>query len=388
MGLFDKLFPRKGAPVAGTAFETLTAYQPSFRRWNGRLYESETVRAALDARARHISKLEVDFVGTAHPALRNSLKRAPNPFQTWSQFLYRLSVVNDMQGNAFLLPMFDTAGETSGLFVALPQSCELVEDRGRIYVRYHFANGNVGAVEYEKCGIMTKHQYEDDIFGTGNDALRQTMELIDMQRQGVSEGIRNSATFRFMARLSNFAKPSDLARERERFNNENLRGESGGLLLFPNTYDDIRQIQSAPFVQDAAQMNAIRESINTYFGVNDKVLKNEASGDELDAFFDGAIEPFCVQLSDVLTKMLYTTREVAFGNRAIVSANRLQYMGTANKINMARELGDRGVLMIDEIRELFNYPPLPDGAGQHAPIRGEYYMVDEGKEAGVDAEAE
>ena len=49
---------------------------------------------------------------------------------------------------------------------------------------------------------------------------------------------------------------------------------------------------------------------------------------------------------------------------------------------MAKELGDRGVLMIDEIRELFNYEPLPDGTGQHAPIRGEYYMVDEGKDAG------
>jgi hypothetical protein len=35
--------------------------------------------------------------------------------------------------------------------------------------------------------------------------------------------------------------------------------------------------------------------------------------------------------------------------------------------------------MIDEIRELFNYAPLADGAGKHAPIRGEYYMVDEGR---------
>ena len=68
------------------------------------------------------------------------------------------------------------------------------------------------------------------------------------------------------------------------------------------------------------------------------------------------------------------------GNRITLTANRLQYMNVSQKVSMARELGDRGVLMIDEIRELFNYEPLPDGAGQHAPIRGEYYMVDEGKE--------
>lgn len=42
---------------------------------------------------------------------------------------------------------------------------------------------------------------------------------------------------------------------------------------------------------------------------------------------------------------------------------------------MARQLGDRGAMMIDEIRRLFNYEPLPDGAGQRAPIRGEYHFA-------------
>ena len=36
------------------------------------------------------------------------------------------------------------------------------------------------------------------------------------------------------------------------------------------------------------------------------------------------------------------------------------------------------MLTIDEIRELFNYPALPDGAGQYTPIRGEYKNVKDG----------
>ena len=32
-------------------------------------------------------------------------------------------------------------------------------------------------------------------------------------------------------------------------------------------------------------------------------------------------------------------------------------------------------MMSDEIRRLFNYEPLPDGAGQRAPIRGEYHFA-------------
>ena len=77
--------------------------------------------------------------------------------------------------------------------------------------------------------------------------------------------------------------------------------------------------------------------------------------------------------------MTYTTRETHQGNRIFFASNRLQYMSVGEKVNVSKELGDRGAILIDEIRELFNYPPLPDGKGQHAPIRGEYYMADEGR---------
>ena len=52
-------------------------------------------------------------------------------------------------------------------------------------------------------------------------------------------------------------------------------------------------------------------------------------------------------------------------------------MSVTQKVQMAKELGDRGALLIDEIRELFNYTPLPNGAGQVAPIRGEYKATNE-----------
>lgn len=74
---------------------------------------------------------------------------------------------------------------------------------------------------------------------------------------------------------------------------------------------------------------------------------------------------------------IFSERERANGARLIANANRLQYMNTTQKVSMAKELGDRGAITIDEIRELFNYPPLPEGAGTMAPIRGEYYDATE-----------
>lgn len=386
MSLLDRIFRPDEAKKSEDAlkearsfFQTLTAYAPVFTNWSGAIYESEIVRAAIDARARHISKLKVETVGTANPSLQSKLEQGPNQFETWSQFLYRVSTILDINNTAFIVPVFDERMIITGIFPVLPSMCTLVEYDGEIWLRYQFAAGQFAAVEFRKCAILTKHQYESDFFGDRNTPLRETMQLIHIQNQGIQEGVKNAATFRFMATLNNFSSSEDLRRERERFTETNLstQSKSGGFLLFPNTYKDIKQIDVKPYAIDAEQMRQIRENVYNYFGVSEDVLQNKAKNEDLEAFFDGAIEPFAIQFSEAVTKMLFSERERAQGSYLIANANRLQYMSTSQKVQMARELGDRGAILIDEIRELFNYAPLPDGAGQVAPIRGEYKATDE-----------
>ena len=377
MGLFEKIFKRprpQGQPDG--FFKTLTAYTPIFTSWGGRLYESELVRSAINARATHISKLSVQVQGAAKPRLQTKLRTGPNEWQTWGQFLYRLSTILDVQNTAFIVPVQDYFGEPTGIYPVLPSMCEIVQYNGEPWIRYQFSTGEFASVEMKYCGVMTKFQYSDDFFGDDNAALTPTMELINIQNQGISEGVKSAATFRFMARVNNFTKAEDLAKERERFTKENLQGE-GGVLLFPNTYSDIQQIKSSPFVVDADQMNSIRQNVFDYFGVNEDVLQNKAYGDAWSAFYEGAIEPFAVQFSDVVTKMLFTERERASGSFLMATANRLQYMSNTDKINYATNMGDRGFIMIDEIREVFNLPPLPGNQGKRLPIRGEYYFLND-----------
>ena len=385
MSLLDKIFRPNEAKKSEDAlkdarsfFQTLTAYAPVFTNWGGAIYESEIVRAAIDARARHMSKLKIETVGTANPSLQSKLAQGPNQWETWSQFLYRVSTILDINNTAFIVPVFDERMIITGVFPVLPSCCSLVEYDGEIWLRYQFAAGQYAAVEFRKCAVLTKHQYESDFFGDRNTPLKETMQLIHIQNEGIQEGVKNAATFRFMATLNNFSSAEDLKKERERFTETNLstQSKSGGFLLFPNTYKDIKQIDVKPYAIDAEQMRQIRENVYNYFGVSEGVLQNKAKAEDLEAFFDGAIEPFAIQFSEAVTKMLFSERERAQGSYLIANANRLQYMSTAQKVQMAKELGDRGAILIDEIRELFNYSPLPDGAGQVAPIRGEYKATD------------
>ena len=182
MSLFDKIFRPAEAEKSDEAlrkarslFQTLTAYQPVFTNWGGAVYESEIVRAAIDARARHISKLKVEINGTANPSLQAKLRLGPNQWQTWSQFLYRVSTILDVNNTAFVVPVFDERMIITGVYPVLPASCTLVEYDGEVWLRYQFSNGQYAAVEFRKCAILTRHQYHDDFFGDSNRALRETM---------------------------------------------------------------------------------------------------------------------------------------------------------------------------------------------------------------------
>ena len=61
----------------------------------------------------------------------------------------------------------------------------------------------------------------------------------------------------------------------------------------------------------------------------------------------------------------------------MATANRLQYMSNQEKLNVSAQLADRGILNRDEVREIWNLPPLPDGEGQAYIIRGEYWNANE-----------
>lgn len=207
---------------------------------------------------------------------------------TWSQFLYRVSSIYDVYNNCIIVPIINKYGETIGVYPVLPANTTVVDVDGEPYLKYQFANGKTASMELSKCGIIKKHQMKDDIFGKGNmQPLKSTMELVDLQNQAIKEGVKSSATYRFMATVNNFSLDDDLVKERDSFVTKNMANDKkGGLILFPNTYSNIQQIQSKPYVIDAETTKQIAYNIYNYFGVSENLLQGKASEDELTSFYD------------------------------------------------------------------------------------------------------
>ena len=382
MGIFEKLFGKKAADApavmkAQHTFQLLDGYVPAFHTWNGSVFESDMIRAALDAHGRHASKLQFNVNGAAKPNLQNRLKIQPNPYNTWSQFQYRTAVILNARNTAFLVPTRGEYGEANGVTNIVPERWELVEYNGTPYIRFTLQNNKRLACSLFEVGILTRYQYRSDLFGESNDAMKPVLDLIEMQRQGIQEGIKNGASYRFSAQSDNWATDEDLASEMDRFNKFTFqnRKNAGGMILFPNTYTNVQQLKQDGYKVDADQMKLIKENVYDYFAVNEEIIQNKAFGDQWLAFYEGAIEPFAIQLSDVMTRMFFNERERQFGNKIFFTSNRLQYMSNADKMNAVGQLADRGLATRNELREILNLTPLPDPYGSQIPARGEYYDV-------------
>ena len=380
--MFEKIFGKKEQPAAlkgATVFRLLEGYTPAFTTWRGSIYESELIRASLDAWGRHTAKLTPNLKGTANRELMNRLNVKPNPFQEWSQFQYQTSQILGIRNNAFLVPTRSDDGlKKTGVINLVPVKWELVEYKDEPYLRFDLDSGKRRAERLADVGIMTRFQSKSELFGESNEALKPVLDLIEMQRQGITEGIKNGASYRFSAQSDNWASDEDLAAEMEHFNEKTFgnRKTGGGVILFPNTYSNVQQLRQEAYKVDAEQEKLIKENVYDYFGVNENILQNKAIGDEWLAFYEGFVEWFAIQLGEVMSGMLFTERErVGFGNKIFFSSNRLQYMSNADKMSAISQLADRGLATRNELREILNLPPLEEPYGSQIPARGEYYDV-------------
>ena len=387
MGIVEKILGKtkeaEKVIESGKTFELVSAYKPVFRDWRGEIYESMLVRAAIDARSRHISKLRIQFLGTAKPDLTARLSRKPNPWDTWSQFLYRVNTMLDATNNCLLVPIYDDELNKIGFFPVLTSQIKVVEYKGDLWLKYKFRSGmKTAACRYREAVVLRKFQFKNDFFGEDNRAIDETMDLISIGNQGIKEAVKSTSSYKFMATSSNFTLAQDLEKEQTNFSERNFGKEakSGKVLLFPNTYKDIKQIDLKPYTPDKDQMELINKNVFDYFGVNEDILQNKAVGDAWTAFYEGAVEPFAIQFSETFKFALYSEREISLGADVLATSNRVQYMSFTDKKNYVEGGLDRGILTINEAREVYNLPPLPADQGDRFIARGEYKFIQEGEE--------
>ena len=378
MGLFDSIRKKENIESkVNTYFQMMNAYTPSFTSFEGSIYEMELTRAAIHSFATHCSKLKPEVKGSGNQSFERMMQYKPNALMDTKKYLYRLATSYAVDNTAIIAPLYDRSYEKIiGFYPLATPKVRFVEIDGVKYIRYEFETGNWGAFRLDEAGIMNQFQYKNELFGENNACLHPTMELIHTNNQGIIEGVKSSATLRFLAKIAQTLKPQDLENERKRFVESNFSSSNaGGVMLIDAKYEDVKQLQTNQYTVDSAQMSQIKENVFNYFGTNEKILQNKFTSDEWGAYYEGKIEPFAIEASLVHTNMKFTPHEVAFGNEIIFTSNRLQYASNKEKLDIVTQLFDRGFLTHNQGLDVFNMAGIGE-AGNYRYIRKEYGLAD------------
>ncbi len=393
--LFEMIFgrrPRREQQIQ-TQLRMLNGYAPVFTTFSGDAYDSDVVRAAVDAIARNAAKLKPKHIRRVNGRIEEVgsdieklLSLRPNPFMDAYTFYYKVVTQLYLKNNSFVFVDIDrTTKKIRGFYPINAATIEFLEYQGDIYAKFHFMGGQQVTLPYEDLIHLRRFFYKNDLYGEPSDqALYPTLQLIQTTDEGIANAVKSSAFLRGILKFTSMLKPEDMKKQRDLFVQDYLDITNNGGVAATDAKADYIPLNNEPKMVDDKQMEAIRKKVYNYFGVNEKIIQSNYTEDEWNAFYESTIEPLAIQMSLEFTSKLFTDAERSRGNEIIFEANRLQYASMKTKLNL-REMVDRGAMTPNEWRAAMNLAPIEGG---DEPIRRlDTRPVDEGGGGEDDAAA-
>lgn len=380
MGLWKKLYWPNNKVANGFArppYATIAEANPISTSYNGQVYEQELIRACIDRFATACSKLDPTYEGSSKNVER-IIATTPNELMTWPQFLYRAATLTETNNTCAIVPAYARDMQTvTGIYPLYYHTAEVVEYQGEPWVKFFTGEGwsepmCTHAIELRNVCFITRYQLKSDIFGTEL-YPNATLDLLKAQENAQKRAIQNGARVRWMGQVSNRMDEKQLDEKRKRFLETNMAEDNeGGILVYDQTFDKVEQVKNQSFTIDASEMERIQNNVFSYYGTNMHILQNDYEPNKWAAYYEGKVEPWAIQISEGITRMLFTQRQ-RLHNKVEFSSSRLQYAAMAEKRNMIRDMVDRGLMTLNEGRKILQMNTVE--GGDTFVIRGEYLML-------------
>lgn len=358
LDLFKKEKPNQMKTMS--TFKELGTFRSIFGSFGNNIYNSDDVRTCVRALSEHTSK--------ANPRctvkeIERLLTYNPNQYMNGKDMLAKLRNILEIKNTAFLYIQRDNTNKVIGFYPVPFQSFMVLEYNNRTFIQFEFEGSaaNNMVVAWEDLAVLRKDYIFSDFAGENNLPLIKTLEVINTLDTGLQNAVKSTANLRGILKSTKaMLAPEDLRKQQETFVTDYMNLENGSGIASLDATQEFREINLKPTTASAEESDAYRERVYRYFGINKKIVNSNYSESEYDAFYESRIEPFLVALSLELTRKVFSSRELAFGNEIWFESNRLQYASAKTKISMV-SLVDRGLMTPNEYRALFNMAPYEGG---------------------------
>ena len=365
--LFNVFFGKNNQKqkVTQTRLELLNNYNAEFTTLGNNTYDSKVARQCIDRIATHCAKLIPKHI---QDSISNCIKgdinfllqNMPNPIMTKFDFIYKVISMLYTDSNAFVYIAKNKEGMITGFYPVLASNYNLLQDsQNNIYLKFKFINGKEYILPYLELIHLRLFYNRHDIFGTNNKVLKTDIDTAHTASEGIKNAIKTSSNLKGILKYENaMLKNKDLKESKEAFVNDflNLENESG--IAAMDAKADFKEVNLKPITLDKEQLEQVNYNIFDYFGISEKIVRNNFTSEEWNAFYEGVIEPRAIQLSDAFTNKIFKQSKIKEGHKIIFTANRLQYATLSSKISLLKEAGALGLLTKDEAREIIDLHPL------------------------------
>lgn len=372
MGLFDRF---KNKSVTVSSYKMITENGTGFYAWNGNLYKSDIVRAAIRPKAQAVGKIvgkhiretilkdgQKNIQVNPEPYIRFLLEE-PNPYMTGQMLQEKLATQLELNNNAFAYIERNDDGYPMAIYPISAGASEAVQNgSGELFLKFTLINGKTVTFRYSDIIHLRKDFNSNEIFGDSPaQALTPLMEIVNTTDQGIVKAIKNSNVVKWLLKFTQSLRPEDIKRQTKQFVDDylNIESESVGAAATDAKADAI-QVDPKDYVPNATQMEKTVQRIYSFFNTNDKIAQGKYSEDDWVSYYEANVEPVVIQLSGEYTRKLFTRRERGFGNKIMFESSNLTFASMKTKLDLTRYV-DRGIMSPNEVREILHYAPREGG---------------------------
>lgn len=363
MNIFTKFINNFRSGIKSLSrWKEMGSFTAVFSNFGRNMNKSEIVRSCIRPLAEQTSKASATCTDKA---IERLLKLSPNPFMNGKDFLYKVRTQYELKNTAFILIMRENNVITG--FYPIPYiTFEGLEDeQGDIYIKFYTAKGEYIFL-WDDLVVLRKDYNEHDIGGDDNDILLNTLEMINVSNQSISNAIKSTANLRgILKSTKSMLDVNDTKNIRDEFIKNYMDSANEGGVAVLDASMEFTPINMSPTIATWNNQKEFRENVYRYFGVSDEIIMSKATPEQMQVFYEMKIEPFLMALSQELTRKLFSERQLAFGNEVIFQSSTIQFMSMSDKLAL-KDYIDRGALTPNTWCDIVG---LPHVEGGDEPIR-------------------
>lgn len=377
---FKNIFNEK--KVQKQLYAILNNKEAIFTDFGNNIYMSDFVNNCIDRIATEVSKIDIRSVVQRNNSVQSQndditrlFRFKPNPLQTTKDFLSCCEWLRRKDNHCFIYPQYEIIRGADGInyrkykafYPIRPVEVEFGYSGADLWeVKFYFKDGSNYVLPYEDLIHLKWRRGKNTILGGGDDYgrsdtadLLKSVKILDQVMQGLPKSLEASLKIKGVYNAKSVVDSNKLKEARNDFESHIFDSKAG--IIATDLAGEFIPVNFNPTEISPDVLKFLKSIIRERYGISDAIVSGDYNGDQHEAFYQSCIEDFIIDFEQASSAVIFTKREQDVGHRIRCYYNKIAYMSTKNKIDLAKIATDVGNMQLNEINDMFGIPPFPGG---------------------------